>query len=413
MTDPQSRGHATLVIVAPDFWPNTGGYAHAITNAAYALAGTGVAVRVLTPVPGEARLGDVEVVRRPTTVARLASGAWELEAARMLRSWHRQGLVRAVLLETGEFGLLGSALLRSRVPTMVRLHAATETEIAFFDGARVDPSALRSSAYRVYHSAWTRHFLRRVPTVLSTSRFHVDFHRDVVLKGNYVASARRQYFVLPNFADVVPPPRPRAVSPEGQAGQGTVVTLGRLDRQGVEQKGVRDLLQAWALLGRREPGALVHRRLVVIGDGESRLSLVQYADQLGVSGFVTFHARIPHNDVLQLVRNSQGVALLSRYEGMSMFALEAVAEGAPLLATRVGGLPELVVDGTSGWLVEPQDVEGAVCGLRALLGCDREAVGRAARRHFEANLAPDLLARRFRDILDLTFPAATEEADAC
>jgi glycosyltransferase involved in cell wall biosynthesis len=408
------RHDAALCIVAPDFWPTTGGYAHAITNAAVALSRAGVHVRVLTPVPGEPCLGSVEVVRLPAAGARLASGVWEVQAARLIRSWYRQGAIRAVLLETGEFGILGCALLANRVPTMVRLHAATETEIAFFDGARLDLREVRSSLYRIYHSAWTRRFLRTVRTVLSTSRFHVNFHRDVILNGNSVASARRQYFVLPNFGPSVEAPAPcTSASPHAPDGMQTVVSLGRLDAQGVEQKGIRDLLQAWALLGRRRPGGHRGVKLVVVGDGAARASLIHYAGQLGLASSVSFIARLPHAEVLELVRASNGIALLSRYEGMSMFALEAVAAGVPMLATRVGGLPDLVVDGTSGWLVQPQDVQAAAQGLEALLACDREAVGTAARAHYEEHLAPDVLARQFRDILELAVPAVRAEAHAC
>jgi glycosyltransferase involved in cell wall biosynthesis len=116
-----------------------------------------------------------------------------------------------------------------------------------------------------------------------------------------------------------------------------------------EQKGQRDLIAAAPHVLER------HRdvRFVVAGDGELREELERLAEPLG-DRFTFLGAR---DDVPDLLASFDVFAFPSRFEGLCLAVLEAQAAGVPVVATPVGGIRETVVDGETGWLVPPRDVE--------------------------------------------------------
>lgn len=154
-------------------------------------------------------------------------------------------------------------------------------------------------------------------------------------------------------------------------------TVGRLD----PVKNLSLLLQAHALLLQSHPSA----RLVVVGDGAERPALETAAAALGINHAVTFAGY--RGDVRRLMPGFDVYANTSIYEGVSLTVLEAMAAALPVVATPVGGNPEVVVDQETGWLVpsRPRPVADAVARLAAEPR-RRRAFGDAARwrvmRHF-------------------------------
>jgi glycosyltransferase involved in cell wall biosynthesis len=119
------------------------------------------------------------------------------------------------------------------------------------------------------------------------------------------------------------------------------------------------LLRAFEKVG----AALPESRLVLVGDGSVRPALEEQARQRGLAGRVIFLGR--RADVAQLLPLFDAFVLTSTSEGLPLTILEAMGVGIPVVATRVGGVPELVDDGETGILVEPAD---AVALGRALDG---------------------------------------------
>ena len=116
-----------------------------------------------------------------------------------------------------------------------------------------------------------------------------------------------------------------------------------------EQKGQRDLIAAAPRVLERHPDL----RFVVAGDGELREELEALAAPLG-DRFVFLGAR---GDVPDLLASFDVFAFPSRFEGLCLAVIEAQAAGVPVVATPVGGIRETVLDGETGWLVAPRDVE--------------------------------------------------------
>lgn len=92
-------------------------------------------------------------------------------------------------------------------------------------------------------------------------------------------------------------------------------------------------------------------RFCVVGDGVMKNDLSLLVDALGVREFVTFLGG--RDDVSSLISCFDFVVIPSRREGFGLVALESLAQGKPVIASRVGGLPELVQDGQNGLLVPP------------------------------------------------------------
>jgi glycosyltransferase involved in cell wall biosynthesis len=99
-------------------------------------------------------------------------------------------------------------------------------------------------------------------------------------------------------------------------------------------------------------------RLFILGSGEEEGEVVEYVSQLNLKDRVIMKGEMPHDHVLQSLARSHLFVLTTNREGFGLAVLEAMALGLPVIATRIGGLPELVQDGVNGFLVAPKDDVG-------------------------------------------------------
>ena len=185
-----------------------------------------------------------------------------------------------------------------------------------------------------------------------------------------------------------------AFTPEGDVeprpGRPRVVVLTRL----VERKGVGDVIAALP--------ALPEAELVVAGGGESASvaedpegrRLTALAHDLGVSDRVDLRGRIDRDAVAPLLRSADVVACAPWYEPFGIVPLEAMACGAPVVATAVGGLVDTVVDGVTGIHVPPRDPAALARALGRLLGdaALRARLGRAGAERVRTRFTWDRVA---------------------
>ena len=148
------------------------------------------------------------------------------------------------------------------------------------------------------------------------------------------------------------------------------------------QKGLDTLLAAFARVRQRLP----HAVLAIAGDAEGRVALEEEARRAGFGDSVRFLGR--RSDIPFVLSALDVYVLSSVWEGLPMAALEAMATGLPVVATRVGGLPTAVRHGQTGYLVPPRDPDRLAAALVSLLqdGALRNRFGAAGR---------DLYLRRF------------------
>lgn len=125
----------------------------------------------------------------------------------------------------------------------------------------------------------------------------------------------------------------------------------------VPVKGVDVLLRSWALLkaGRSSETLGVQDRLVLIGNGSQRLRLEQLAASLGIGSAVAFIGAVTQHVVSDWIGAADLLCLPSHCEGSPNVVVESLASGVPVVASRVGGVPDLVTQGVNGYLVAPGD----------------------------------------------------------
>ncbi|WP_448594996.1 glycosyltransferase family 4 protein [Thermoflexus hugenholtzii] len=154
------------------------------------------------------------------------------------------------------------------------------------------------------------------------------------------------------------------------------ITVGRL----VPLKRVDGLIEAL-----RE---VLELGLVIVGDGPERHRLEQIAQELEVSDRVYFAGQRSKRETIGLMAACDFFVLNSTYEGLPHTVLEAMALGLPVVATAVGGTPEVVRDGETGVLIHPKDreLESALCALTADKKI-RQRLGERAQRWMRENMS--------------------------
>lgn len=190
--------------------------------------------------------------------------------------------------------------------------------------------------------------------------------------------------VVPNATGGVA--RPQEAVDQLEEWEDALLFVGRLRIR----KGVEFLLEALSRLA--ESGS--RRRLLIVGDGEQRRSLERFAARAGLGSTVVFAGRRSPAEVRFLLSRAGALVVPSLYEGMPLVVLEAMEQGLPVVASAVSGIPEVVIDGQTGWLVPPEDPERLAAALAELFADPAEARrrGAAGRARVEALYRPAMAA---------------------
>jgi glycosyltransferase involved in cell wall biosynthesis len=176
------------------------------------------------------------------------------------------------------------------------------------------------------------------------------------------------------------------------AGVPVIGLVGRLDHWG---KGHKELFEAMAPLMERHPV-----QALIVGGGRRIDEVRALAASLGLAGAVHFLGE--RSDVPDLL-NAMDIFVLPSYsEGLSLALLEAMAAGKPVVATAVGGTPEVVTEGDNGLLIPTRDAGALAGALERLLGAPDFAkqLGQNARAHVREHFSLDRLGREINEIYE-------------
>ncbi len=194
---------------------------------------------------------------------------------------------------------------------------------------------------------------------------------------------KRKLIVIPNGIDLsifdIPEEQAKQKRVESGVTGETFIILyaGRL----VKEKGADILLQAASLL------EINNWRLFIAGDGSEMKALTVQCERLGLNEKVQFLGS--RADIPELMAASDLVVLPSRWEGLPLTLLEAMAAGKPVVACRVGGTPEVIEDGREGYLVPPENPGAMKAAIEKILHDPNQAksFGQAGKRragHYSA-----------------------------
>jgi glycosyltransferase involved in cell wall biosynthesis len=199
---------------------------------------------------------------------------------------------------------------------------------------------------------------------------------------------------VPNVVDTTlfsPPSQPPARDPDARA---RMLLVALLD----PKKGIEHLLRALALL-RRDRDDFT---LDVVGDGPLRGELAALARSLGLEAQVSFLGLRDKREVAELMRGADFFVLPSLWENLPNVVIEAMATGLPVVATRVGGVPEMI-DERTGRLVAPGDPDALAEALNAMLdsfaGYDRDRIAGAARERYGREAVGRIWDEVYADVL--------------
>ncbi len=143
-------------------------------------------------------------------------------------------------------------------------------------------------------------------------------------------------------------------------------------------------------------------KLLMVGDGPDRPKAEWLAEVKEVAGDVHFLGK--RNDMDRLLSVSDVLALPSELESFGLVALEAMASEVPVIATRVGGVSEVVDDGADGFLLDVGDTEAMAAAASRLLQDDdlRVRMGKAGREHAKRNFCHDRIVGQYIDLYSRT-----------
>jgi glycosyltransferase involved in cell wall biosynthesis len=184
------------------------------------------------------------------------------------------------------------------------------------------------------------------------------------------------------YAPLAPEERGRLRASLGLPAGPLVIFTGRL----VPEKGLGVLADAWSSVLAQVPDA----HLIVLGEGPER-------EMLAARELPRMHLLGPQQAVMRYLQCGDVFVLPSEREGLSNALLEAMATGLGCVATRVGGAPDLITDGVSGWLVPPGDATALAAELVRALGDGdaRARAGHAAREYVRAHHALRSIAEQY------------------
>ncbi len=360
------------------FWPYIGGAEIVAAQLLPALTERGYDFLVVTShgyfeLPDEARYRGIPVYRFPFRMA-LATGNIDQVAETRKRV---TALKRTFAPELIHINGLGPSLLfhlgvadSHPAPVLVTLHSA-----------RPKTAAGRDTLFS--------HILAGADWVTCVSS-------SALRETRQLAPAISAYSSLIHNALEKPPLSPESLP----IGSPRLLCLGRL----VPNKGFDVALAALPLIVDRVPDV----RLVIAGDGPERPALEQQAAELGLSEVAIFIGSVAPAMVPELINAATVVVMPSRREGFGLVALEAALMARPVVASRVGGLPEVVVDQQTGLLVEQDDRGGLAAAISFLLEHPGVAarMGQAARQRAQEMFGFE----RFVNAFDALYQRLIKEA---
>ena len=341
-----------ILVYCTDFIPQQSGYVHAFTQLMRNMANHGVKVDVVTPFDlphgmEEFSHPNIMVYRYHPKLNIWLLGLWyqTYQMCRCLKKIDTLHSYDMVLVETGDNPFLLNGLSHSLLnKTVVRFHSTSDTEYLMYSSQR---------KYQIKRWAWKSLSAAKVKYVAATSAYHLQFVKDHL----GFTSPKTSFYKLVNAIEHV-----SSIKEPAHSKGRSFTMLGRMDEEGYIQKGYANLLQALTECAPlfKESESI----FTIVGSGPKWEEVQQYITNHNLS-FVKLIPACSHEEVIGKLRESDVVVLPSKYEGVSMFALEALAEHNAVVFTQTGGLLDMIE--ANGIGIEVGDTKALIEALKYML----------------------------------------------
>jgi glycosyltransferase involved in cell wall biosynthesis len=269
---------------------------------------------------------------------------------------------RPALVCQSPYEAFGPLLLSQLLPRELRPKVAVEVHGDWRTAPRLYGSRARTliAPFSDRLAAWA---LQRADRIRAVGNYTEDLVKSLPHRGEM-----DRFLAFSDFATFLGDP------PTDLPRDPNVAFVGVLERY----KGIDVLIDAWPSIVEREPASV----LWIAGDGTLRPAIQRAIGKHGIDASVRLLGRISRAEVKDVLDRSRMLVLPSRSEGLGLVILEAFSRGRPVVATEVGGIRELVIQGRTGLLVPPEDKDALALGILKLLGDAVEVrrMGREARR---------------------------------
>jgi glycosyltransferase involved in cell wall biosynthesis len=342
------------IVFLTGIWPpDVGGPATHGPDFARFLRDRGHDVRVVT-------MADAEPTDRPVPVNAVARGnPFVVRYPQVALAGLRLARTSDVVYATATYAAAAAAASGARRPLVAKLVS--------------DPAYERARRYSLFRGSLEEFQLsrdRRNRALMRLRSLSLRRARRIVVPSHYLAEIAHGWGLDAARIEVLvnPAPPPADVEP-ADVPPDTFVFVGRL----TEQKALPVLLDALGDV----PGA----RLELVGDGPERAALEAGVAARGLGDRVDFLGAVTRDQALARLAGARAAVLSSAWENLPHAAVEALAVGTPVVATAVGGVPEVVHDGENGLLVPANDPAALAGALRSMLDDDelRARLASAAR----------------------------------
>jgi sugar transferase (PEP-CTERM/EpsH1 system associated) len=260
--------------------------------------------------------------------------------------------------------------------------------------------------FDLYGQNWKYNLLRRAARPFVSNYIAVSEDLETWLRLAIRVPQRKIHQIYNGVDSIKFHPREGArpeVLPPGFADAQTVVfgSVGRM----VEVKDYPTLVRAFIRLLQQQPELAIRARLVIVGEGPARAACLELLQTAGFADLAWLPGE--RHDIAAIMQALDVFVLPSRNEGISNTILEALASGLPVIATAVGGNPELVEPDVNGVLVQPGEVADMAQALHAYLGgldarTRMAEQGANARLHAEQRFSIPAMAEAYGTVYDQT-----------
>lgn len=373
------------------FYPQNSGYSNAFQNLINGILDNSLDthVTVVTPYPleenNELQRDRLDVVRlKPkNNIKKIRYFLNEFQFAKEVSKKFKSENYNLLFIETFDQALFINFLDSSIYnKTIVRIHSTNETEYTLFD----------KSIYCKIRKFIIQKFLsKKVINIASTNSFHIEFAKKYFLDENVIEIGNKNLFVIPNTINL------DAKSIDLNVGKKLkLFILGRMDKLGFNQKGFLDFIYALKLMD----SEIINKfEITIVGKGDEKSKIINLTKEFSN---ITFIDQLPHSETIDYLKKSDVVVLPSRYEGLSMFALEGLATGNAVIFSKTGGLIDLVDN--NGLFFEPQNIDSLAEALTEMSKFSKDEIIHMKLKSIEIikeKFAPSIVAKKFNSILNI------------